>query len=208
MKISFRCMSEATEFNELSSEEFLLTKAKCGNELAMVELWTRHGKTARSAIWRIMNNWEDTEDLLQETYMKSYLHLDQFDGRSKFSTWLVRIGINSALMLIRKRRSRSEILLASDEVGNRVADFPDDSEDVELSYLRSERAKHLRGAVRNLKPSLRQVIELKHELDLSVEDIAAKTGLSVSAVKSRLLRARLVLGRTLACANKTRSSAA
>jgi RNA polymerase sigma-70 factor (ECF subfamily) len=64
----------------------------------------------RGRILRVTRNWEDTEDILQETYLKSYIHLDQFDGRARFSTWLVRIAINSALMLLRKRHKKCELL--------------------------------------------------------------------------------------------------
>jgi RNA polymerase sigma-70 factor (ECF subfamily) len=192
----------------MCSEEHLVDRAKGGDELALVELWARHGKTARSAIWRITNSYEDTEDLLQETFMKSHLHLNQFDERSKFSTWLIRIAINSAFMLIRKRRRRREVLLTSYDSADRIADFVDESENIEVSYLRAERVGRLRVAVCGLKPSLRQVVELRHELDLSVEEIADKTGLSIPAVKARLVRARVVLGRALAGIDTAGSSAA
>lgn len=175
------------------SDDFLVNEAKRGNELAIVELWSRYGCVVRSKIWRITSNWEDTEDVLQDTYLNSYAHLNQFDGRSKFSTWLVRIAINSSLMLLRKRRRRLAVLVGKSDLNTSPLDFPDKREDIESSHVHAERIDHLWSAVRKLKPHLRHIFELQYERELSVEEIAEITGLSVPAVKSRLLRARAQL---------------
>jgi len=175
------------------SDDLLVDEAKRGNELAIAELWNRHGRVVRSTILRITCNWEDTEDVLQETYLNSYLHLDQFDGRSKFSTWLVRIAINSSLMLLRNSRRRRAVMVENSDLNTSSFDFPDKREDVESHHIRGQRLEHLWGAVRKLKAPLRQILELRYERELSVENIAEITNLSVPAVKSRLLRARIHL---------------
>ena len=181
------------KFPEVPSDEFLVNEARLGNELAIVELWSRYGGVVRSKIWRITGNWEDTEDVLQDTYLKSYVHLNQFDGRSKFSTWLIRIAINSALMLLRKRRRRLTVLVENGDLNTSSVDFPDRREDVESCHFHAEYIEHLWIAVHKLKPPLRQIFELHYDRDLSVEDIANMTSISVPAVKSRLLRARAQL---------------
>jgi RNA polymerase sigma-70 factor (ECF subfamily) len=161
----------------------------------------------RGSILRITCNWEDTEDVLQETYLNSYLHLDQFDGRSKFSTWLVRIAINSSLMLLRNGRRRRAVMVENSDLNTSTFDFPDKREDIESHHIRGQHIEHLWRAVRKLKAPLRQILELRYERELSVENIAAMTSLSVAAVKSRLLRARMHLRDSLSRKRNTAHSA-
>jgi RNA polymerase sigma factor (sigma-70 family) len=123
------------------SDELLVSQAKLGDERAFTELWSRHGKKAHSIIWRIVRNRDDAEDILQEVYVKSFLHLVSFNGESRFSTWLSRIAINAALMLLRKRRTHPEAFISGSESSHsaQVIDFADRSENAEMSYLRAER---------------------------------------------------------------------
>jgi RNA polymerase sigma-70 factor (ECF subfamily) len=181
------------------SSESLVADAKLGDEIALAELWNRHNKVVRNAIWRIARNREDVEDSLQETYLKCYLHIGQFDGRAKFSTWLVRIAINSALMLLRKRRGRPEASMVriGEDFSMQVVEYCDPSEDVESCYIRSECRDRLRVAMLNLHPSMRSIFELRHELGLSIKEIAAISGLTVPATKARLFRARIALRTSL-----------
>jgi RNA polymerase sigma-70 factor, ECF subfamily len=95
-------------------DEVLVRAAKLGDRVAFAELWGRHSKTAFHAACRIMKNQADAEDVIQEAWMKAYVHLNSFGGTSRFSTWLTRIAINSALMALRRRRSHPE---ASIEIG-------------------------------------------------------------------------------------------
>jgi len=194
------CLPESNQrkYVECLSDEGLVDQAKRGNESAIVELWRRYGSTVRGRILRVTRNWEDTEDILQETYLKSYIHLDQFDGRARFSTWLVRIAINSALMLLRKRHKKCELLTENGDLDTRSFDFPDEREDIESYLVRAELIEHLWEEVSKLKPALRHIFELQYKHDLSAEDIAELTDLSVPAVKSRLLRARTRLRDSLA----------
>ena len=89
-------------------EEMLIEAAQAGEEWAFVELCTRNSKRVFNTIYGVTKNREDAEDALQDSMMRAFLHLKQFDGRSSFATWFTRIGINSALMILRKRRIRLE----------------------------------------------------------------------------------------------------
>jgi len=91
-----------------TSDETLVAVAKLGDRSAFAELWNRHSRTAFKKVYQIMKNEADAEDVIQEAWMKAFIHLNKFDGRAKFSTWLARIAINSALMALRRRRSRPE----------------------------------------------------------------------------------------------------
>ena len=181
------------------SDEALVAEAKQGNHAALSELWRRHTATNWNCIWRITRNRQDTEDALQDACLKSFLHLSKFDGRSKFSTWLTRIAINSALMILRKRRNYSEISIDSPDsaTSGKHWDLPDKSVDIEGQYVQSQRSERLRTAVSRLRPTLRHVLEIQQHHDGSINDVADRAGLSVAATKSRLLRARTALRRSL-----------
>jgi RNA polymerase sigma-70 factor (ECF subfamily) len=90
------------------TDEVLVAAAKLGDHHSFAELWTRHSKTAFNMAYRITGNRDDAEDAIQDAWMKAYTHLNTFDGRAKFSTWLTRIAINSALMILRRKRSHPE----------------------------------------------------------------------------------------------------
>ena len=176
-------------------DDALVVEAKLGSEGALAELWHRHGKLARMVAWRITRNQEDTEDALQETFINSFRHLDQFKGESHFSTWLVRIATNSALMLLRRRRNHPEISIegVDDDSTAIQFDFPDLSESIETRCIRREQIQHVRSAMERLPIRLRQVIEMQQRDELSLEEISRITGMSTSALKSRLFRARKAL---------------
>ena len=94
----------------VASDEALVISAKAGMHLAYAELCRRHSTSIFRTIHRITRSEEDAEDGLQESLLKAFIHLNRFDGRSKFSTWLTRIAINSALMIVRKKRPILRVL--------------------------------------------------------------------------------------------------
>lgn len=177
------------------SDDNLVDQARLGSDQAFTELWSRHGQRVRSVVWRITRNREDAEDVLQEAYLKSFLHLATFNGDSQFSTWLCRIAVNVALMLLRKRRNHPEVFIGRSESDPSAlpTDFPDRSESIESRHIRLERMLRFRKAIEKLPPPLRYVVELQNRDELPLEEIAHRTGISVAAVKSRLLRARAAL---------------
>ena len=177
------------------SDETLVLQARLGSEHAFTELWSRHGERVRILVWRIIRNREDVEDVLQEAYLRSFTRLDSFNGDALFSTWLSRIGINLAFMLLRRRRNRPEVFMegADSDSPFSILEVPDRQESIELSYVRAERMQNLRKAIRQLPPKLRNVVELQNSDELSLGEIARITGLSLPAVKARLVRARMTL---------------
>jgi len=147
---------------------------------------------------RISKNRDDAEDIIQEAWMNSYVHLNTFDGRAKFLTWLTRIAINSSLMILRRKRSHAETsmeILDGDTWLHR--DIADQAKNVEELYARQERVERLRREICCLRPALRIVVEIHQSNDSSIKEIAELAGLSVAATKSRLVRARKTLRKAL-----------
>jgi RNA polymerase sigma-70 factor, ECF subfamily len=177
-------------------EAALVARAKAGDVAAFSELVQRYDRRVFRMAKQITQNDDDAEDVLQETFLKAYTHLDDFQGNSKFYTWLVRIAVNEALMKLRKRRSDRTVPLdepidtGEDEVAREIAVWDQNPEE---SYSREELARILDEAVQSLKPAYRTVFVLRDIEELSIEETAEALGLSISAVKSRLLRARLQL---------------
>ena len=181
------------------SDEWLVAAAKDGNVDAFAELRARHFRAILRTTYRITRNWEDAEDALQDSFLKAFLHLNKFEGRSTFLSWVTRIAINTALMIMRKKRANKELSIDPDDNGYESYDRwepPDLREDPERRYVRNERAELLRGAIRRLPPVLRTAVELQQAQEYSVQELADSLGISLAAAKSRLLRARLSM-RTL-----------
>lgn len=144
----------------------------------------------------IVQNREDAEDVVQDAFLKAYEKLDQFQGNSKFYTWIVRIAVNQALMKLRKRRSDRAVSLdeqidtGEDTVVREIAAWDPDPE---VRYSQEELHTILEKAIDELAPIYRTVFTLRDVDGLSTEETAEALDLSVPAVKSRLLRARLQL---------------
>jgi RNA polymerase sigma-70 factor (ECF subfamily) len=144
----------------------------------------------------ITQNREDAEDVTQDAFLKAYEKLEQFQGNSKFYTWLVRIAVNESLMRLRKRRTGKMVSIDEDvetEEGSVPRDLADWAPDPEQNYNQAELAEILRKTIQGLPPGFRIVFVLRDVEGLSTEETAETLGLSVPAVKSRLLRARLQL---------------
>jgi RNA polymerase sigma factor (sigma-70 family) len=176
--------------------DFLLVSAACsGDSHAFVELSEPHSKRVLLTLYRITKNWQDAEDALQDALMRAFLHLDSFQGRANFSTWFTRIAVNSALMLLRKRRGVIEIAIDKGVGVGTYSEWElkDCRDNPEESFVRQQQADLLQSGILQLPPKLRKVAELRHSRDLSNKEIARCLGLSLSATKSRLLRARTAL---------------
>jgi RNA polymerase sigma-70 factor, ECF subfamily len=177
-------------------EGALVARAKAGDASAFSELVKHYDRRVFRMAKQITQNDDDAEDVLQETFLKAFTHLDNFQGNSKFYTWLVRIAVNEALMKLRKRRSDRTVPLdepidtGEDEMVREIAVWDENPED---RYSREELANILDEAVQSLKPAYRTVFILRDIEELTIEETAEALNLSISAVKSRLLRARLQL---------------
>ena len=177
-------------------ESVLVAQAKAGDQNAFSELVQRYERKIYRLAKNITRNDEDAEDVLQDAFLKADTHLDNFKGDSKFYTWIVRIAVNEALMRLRKRRTDrtvpldEPVELGEETVTREIAVWDDNPE----QRYSSEEWRHiLDEAVDDLKPDFRTVFVLRDIEELSTEETAETLGISVPAVKSRLLRARLAL---------------
>lgn len=182
------------------NDEALVGAAKQGDKEAFAILVERHEQRIFLTVLRITGNHQDAEDAVQQSFQKAFTHLREFEGKSAFSTWLTRIAINEALMLLRKGRSLREISLdgsQSSEEATPALEIPDSGPGPEISYSQLEQQELLSAAMSQLRPNMRQAIELRDLRELSVQETARVTGLSVPAVKARLFHARKQLREAL-----------
>jgi len=189
--------SDFTEADPMeTSDAVLVSTAKSGDANAFVELSKRHSNRLLETTYRITRNRQDAEDALQDSLLKAFSHLKDFQERSSFSTWLTRIAINSALMILRKKRVCVEISIdGTDDPDGKYERWEARSptEDPESRLAREEREELLRDAILRLPPVVREVVELRQARDYSAREIAQALGISIPAVKSRLSRAKLTL---------------
>jgi RNA polymerase sigma-70 factor (ECF subfamily) len=183
-----------------ASECELLQAARLGDDEAFMELCRRNSPSAKRRIYTIVQNHEDTEDALQDTLLRAYIHLSGFRGGCKFRTWITTIATNSALMLLRKKRTRSEMHFdtASDDAGVGVTwDHPDLSLNPEQHLARRETIHFVRKAVQRLRPDFRIAMDKHYGNQCPLSETAEALGISVAATKSRILRGRLKLRASL-----------
>lgn len=182
------------------SDAVLVSTAKAGDANAFVELSKRYSNRLLRTAYRITRNWQDAEDARQDSLLKAFAHLNEFQEKSSFATWLTRIAINSALMILRKKSRCCEISLdGADDPGGAYERWEARSlaEDPESYLARTEREELLRDAILRLPPVFREVIHLRQAREYSTREISQALGISVPAVKSRLSRARVTLREAL-----------
>jgi RNA polymerase sigma-70 factor, ECF subfamily len=180
-------------------EPVLVAAAQAGDISAFETLVSRYERKIFRLAQNITQNREDAEDVMQEAFLKAYEHLSGFQGNSRFYTWLVRIAVNQALMKLRKRRPNQvsideEVNTGEDLIPREIEDWGPSPED---RYKQTEMSDILSSSIADLDPPFRIVFQLRDIEELSTEETAEALGLSVPAVKSRLLRARLKLRQKL-----------
>jgi RNA polymerase sigma-70 factor, ECF subfamily len=188
--------------NRLVAEEdaLLVAAAKATDTRAFELLVERHERKIFSMAQRITRNREDAEDVVQQSFQKAFIHLKQFEGKSLFSTWLTRIAINEALMLLRRKRGSHEVPIEESTTKTESAlplDFLNSAPTPEDSYLDREQEQILSAALNKLRPGIRKAIELRELGELSTGETALVMGLSVAAVKGRVFQGRMKLRETL-----------
>lgn len=177
----------------LERDQQLVSAAQSGSPEAFAELHAIYSRRLFKTIVAITRNPEDAEDALQDTFLRAHLALANFEGRSTLYSWLTRIAINSALMILRRRRNRPEVMFDSpaDARGNAPClEIKDSAPSPEqICDLREQRVRLLR-AISKLDPPLRVPIEIRMTQEWSVKQIGRALNLSDVAVKTRLHRAR------------------
>jgi len=180
-------------------ETGLVDAARGGDAGSFETLVNRYERKIFRLAKNITQNDADAEEVMQDAFLKAYEHLKDFQGNSRFYTWLVRITINQALMKLRKRRpnhvSLDEPIESEDDL------LPREVEDwrptPERQYSQDELARILNEAIEELHTPLRVVFQLRDVEKMSTEETAKLLSLSIPAVKSRLLRARLQMRQKL-----------
>lgn len=175
-----------------ASDTTLVDAAKHGNSAAFDILATRHEAKIFRVLLRITRNREDAQDAMQQSLHKAFTRLETFEGESSFYTWLTRIAINEALMLMRRNRGTSTVSL-DDASFKRVItlaqEIPDSAANPEEKYAQAERGQILTHAMKQLPSETQTALRLQLE-DHTLGEIAEILGVRVSAVKARLFRAR------------------
>jgi RNA polymerase sigma-70 factor, ECF subfamily len=181
------------------SDGALVAATRRGDTQAFEELVLRHRQRVLAVAQRITNNWEDAEDVAQESFHKAFLHLDAFQEKSRFSTWLTRIAMNEAFMLLRKRRGVAEVLPENPDDGTEPSSeaFVDQNPNPEESCSRRERRQLLTDAINRLGPTIRPAIWLRDIEERSIKETAQILGTSITAVKARVFQGRRKLRRSL-----------
>jgi len=176
-------------------EPLLVASARAGDATAFEELVTRYEDKIFRLTSNITGNREDAEDAMQDAFLKAYAHLNEFHGDSRFYTWLVRIATNEALMRLRKRRpnhfSIDQPIEGDSELMPR--ELEEWSPNPEQLYAKSELDHVVSEFVEQLEDEYRIVLVLRDVEEMSTQETADALGISIPAVKSRLLRARLKL---------------
>jgi RNA polymerase sigma-70 factor, ECF subfamily len=186
-------ISSHMDYEALAREEDLLPAARSGSHAAFAELQKIHSRRIYKQILSITQNREDAEDALQDTLLRAYLALPSFEGKCKLSSWLTRIAINSALMILRRRRCRPELSFEQNQGFERdgsYTDVCDDALNPEQLYDQQQRCHAIRRALQQLDPKLRAAIGIRVSQEYSMKEIAQDLGVSVAAVKARLHRTR------------------
>jgi RNA polymerase sigma-70 factor, ECF subfamily len=187
----------AAQFNE----EVLIRRIRDGERELFYELIRPYERRVFAAAFAILRNEADAEDTAQEAMLKAFTHIRQFRAESRFSTWLIQITVNEARMRRRKEHANiiEPIVDRQDEEGNYTPrDFADWREIPLETLERKEVRQKLAEALASLGEKYREVFVLRDMQQLSIEETARALGISTASVKTRLLRARLMLRELLA----------
>jgi RNA polymerase sigma-70 factor, ECF subfamily len=174
-----------------TDERRLVTQAKSGSSTAFGELYDRHRQRIYHTAFRILRNRQDAEDAVQRSFQRAFTNLCRFREDSTFSTWVTRIAINDALMLLRQRRAKTRLLENNDDTeATSVLDPADKGPTPEQALAETELRATVIRAISRLHKSLRIVVLLRELLGLTSAETARRLGLTVTAVKARTFRAR------------------
>ena len=178
----------ATRLNDGS----LTLAAQNEHSTAFATLSERYRAQLFRAAHRVTRSYEDAEDAVQDTLLRAFVHLGGFEGRSNFGTWLTSIAVNSALMILRKRKNAHETAIDSsndfglDGAAYKIAEH---APNPETRYAQTEEQRILKAAIQRLRPNLRVVVQI-HLQGRSMRETAEALGISLPAAKARLFHAK------------------
>lgn len=172
------------------AEPAVVAQAKWGSSSAFGELYERHRLSLFRSAFRILRNREDAEDAVQRSFQRAFTSLAQFREDSTFSTWITRIAINEALMLLRRRRKLSSLSQSQNDDVDDTLEIADERATPEQALAADEFRSLVHQAISGLRESLRSVVLLRELQGLTSIETARRLGLTVSAVKARTFHAR------------------
>ncbi len=185
-------MKEEERHKRAEEDASLVRRAAAGDESAFKALMKRYRNPVSQIVYKLVRDKSQIEDLSQEVFMKAFQHLKDFDYEHQFASWLFKIANNHCIDYIRKKKLR--VYSISDQTrtedGEMEYEIPDSTYEPDLNILREQKSRLVRQAIVSLPKKYRQVIVLRHQEELSYEEIAKKTGLPINTIKVQLFRAR------------------
>ena len=182
--------------SEPAGDHAIALAAKRGDERAFGILFERYQPKIFATAMRYTRIPEDAEDIVQQTFLKAFIHFHKFEGKASFYSWLTRIAINEALMFLRRARALREVSMdhsADHETATPRLETPDSAPNPEANYLKQEETEALSEAIGKLRAKMRTAIELRELSELSTKETARCMGVSVGAVKARVFHGRAKL---------------
>jgi RNA polymerase sigma factor (sigma-70 family) len=185
-------MKEEERQRRAEEDAVLVKRAITGDEKAFKSLIKRYKNPVAQIVYKLIRDRSQLEDLTQEVFIKAFQHLNDFDYQHQFASWLFKITNNHCIDYIRKKRLRvysidDQVKTEDGEIGYEI---PDSTYEPDLNMLREQKSKLIRHAIDSLPKKYREVIVLRHQEELSYEEIAKETGLPVNTIKVQLFRAR------------------
>ncbi len=185
-------MKEEERHKRAEEDALLVKRAIGGDEKAFKALIRRYKNPVAQIVYKLVRDRSQIDDLTQEVFIKAFQHLNDFDYQHQFASWLFKITNNHCIDYIRKRKLK--VYSMSDQIqtdeGEIEHEIPDSTYEPDLNMLREQKSKLIRTAIDSLPKKYREVIVLRHQDELSYEEIADKTGLPVNTIKVQLFRAR------------------
>ena len=172
-------------------EPDVLNQVQLGNQEAFTQLVETYQRPVYNLCYRMLGSSDEAEDASQETFLRVYKNIKRYDHKRPFSTWLLSIAAHHCIDQLRKRRM---VVISMDELP--YIDPPDSTPGPEASFYLKENQKRVEALLKSLNPHDRAAVVMYYWYDFSYEEIAHNLSLTVSAVKSRLHRARLTLAQT------------
>ena len=191
-----RLISDATSPDD--PDAAIVVRVQGGDTDAFEELVRRHSRRVFGTLAGLLGNLDDARDVTQDVFLKAFEHIGRFQGRSKFSTWLTSIAINTGTELLRQRKPSESLDEGEEEDEFRPRQIQSWADNPEQVLAASQRTDLVREGVLRLPEKYRVVVLLRDINQVSTEEAAAALGLSIPAVKARLLRGRLMLRESLA----------
>jgi RNA polymerase sigma factor (sigma-70 family) len=188
-------MEIGSDLSEKAKNDLLLVeRARNGDEKAFAQLLNRYRDSIYFMLLKMVNNSSDAEDLTIEAFGKAFRSLDTFTPNFAFSTWLFKIATNNCIDFIRKKQASPTIIdQGADEPEIYTVNIQSDSPDPEEALINRQRVAELREVVSQLKPTYRNLIELRYYKEYSYEEISKELNLPIGTIKAQLFRAKTLL---------------